>query len=61
MGLLERWAAPPQWRHLLLWLPLVLALVLALSLILLPRVKGAIIGLQWARRRHGFGAADQGV
>ena len=53
--------APPQWRHLLLWLPLVLALVLALSLILLPQVTGAIIGLQWARRRHGFGAADQGV
>ncbi len=57
MVLLERSAAPPQWLHLLLWLPL----VLALSLILLPRVKGAIIGLQWARRMHGFGAADQGV
>ncbi len=54
MVLLERLAAPPQWLHFLLWLPL----VLVLSLLLLPRVKGAIIGLQWARRMHGFGAAD---
>ncbi|MFD1881053.1 DUF983 domain-containing protein [Paracoccus pacificus] len=26
----------------------------ALSLLLLPRVKGAMVGLQWARRMHGF-------
>lgn len=26
-----------------------------LSLLLLPRIKGAIVGLQWARRMHGFG------
>ena len=25
-----------------------------LSLLLLPRFKGAIVGLQWARRMHGF-------
>lgn len=29
----------------------------ALSLYLLPRLKGAIVGYQWARRMHGFGAA----
>lgn len=28
----------------------------ALSLYLLPRLKGAIVGLQWARRMHGFAA-----
>lgn len=28
---------------------------IALSLFLLPRLKGAIVGLQWARRMHGFG------
>lgn len=28
----------------------------ALSLYLLPRIKGAMIGYQWARRLHGFGA-----
>lgn len=26
-----------------------------LSLFLLPRIKGAFIGFQWARRMHGFG------
>ena len=29
--------------------------VVALSLFLLPRFKGAMIGLQWAKRMHGFG------
>lgn len=28
----------------------------ALSLWLLPRIKGALIGYQWAMRMHGFGA-----
>lgn len=40
--------------------PMVLATVfsvgcVALSLYLLPRLKGAIVGLQWAKRLHGFG------
>lgn len=30
----------------------------ALSLYLLPRLKGALVGLQWANRMHGFGGAD---
>ena len=28
---------------------------IVLSLLLLPRIKGAFIGFQWARRMHGFG------
>jgi uncharacterized protein (DUF983 family) len=48
----ERGYAPPVWLHLALWLPL----TLGLSLWLLPRVKGALIGLQWATRMHGFGS-----
>ncbi len=41
--------------------PLVLASVFsvgcaALSLYLLPRLKGAMVALQWAKRMHGFGA-----
>lgn len=41
--------------------PMVLALVfslgtVALSLYLLPRLKGALIALQWAKRMHGFGS-----
>lgn len=30
----------------------------ALSLYLLPRLKGAMVGLQWAKRMHGFSAPD---
>ena len=30
----------------------------ALSLYLLPRLKGAIVGLQWAKRLYGFGPAS---
>ena len=29
----------------------------ALSLVLLPRLKGALVALQWAKRMHGFGPA----
>ena len=28
---------------------------LALSLYLLPRLKGLVVGIQWAKRMHGFG------
>jgi uncharacterized protein (DUF983 family) len=42
--------------------PMVLAAVfsvgtVALSLFLLPRLKGALVALQWAKRMHGFGNA----
>jgi uncharacterized protein (DUF983 family) len=47
---LERAFAPPSWVHLALWLPL----TLAASLLLLPRIKGALVGLQWALYMHGF-------
>jgi uncharacterized protein (DUF983 family) len=41
--------------HLAIWLPL----TAALCLLLLQPVKGAIIGLQWALRMHGFdGSAE---
>nr|PZN82972.1 MAG: hypothetical protein DIU57_10705 [Pseudomonadota bacterium] len=50
--LLEQTLAPPQWLHMALWLPL----TVVLSLVLLPRIKGSIVGLQWANRMHGFGS-----
>ncbi|WP_172331521.1 DUF983 domain-containing protein [Mangrovicoccus sp. HB161399] len=31
------------------------ALTVGLALWLLPRIKGALIGIQWSRRMHGFG------
>ncbi len=48
--LLERAAHPPIWVHYSIWMPLTLGLTLAL----LPRVKGALVGLQWALRMGGF-------
>ncbi len=45
---------PPVWVHMAIWLPL----TIVLSLALLPPVKGALIGLQWALRMHGFGDGD---
>jgi uncharacterized protein (DUF983 family) len=44
---------PSMTVHMALWLPL----TLGMSLWLLPRVKGALVGLQWALRMHGFDAA----
>ena len=49
--LLEQRVAPPSWVHMAIWLPV----ILVLSLWLLPRVKGALIGLQWHAGMHGFG------
>ncbi len=41
---------PPLWLHFTIWLPL----TIILSLALLPVVKGAIVGFQWALKMHGF-------
>ncbi|MBI1219744.1 MAG: DUF983 domain-containing protein [Rhodobacteraceae bacterium] len=43
--------------------PLVLASAfcvgtVALSLFLLPRLKGVLVAIQWAKRMHGFGSGD---
>lgn len=44
--------------------PLVLATgfcigTVALSLFLLPRLKGVLVAIQWAKRMHGFGGAAE--
>ena len=41
----------PIWIHAIVW-PI---LTVVLSFYFLPRIKGALIGLQWALRMHGFG------
>lgn len=41
---------PSLWVHLAIWLPL----TVAASVLLLPRIKGALVGLQWANYMHGF-------
>jgi uncharacterized protein (DUF983 family) len=47
---LESSFAPSSWVHAAIWLPS----TLLLSLLLLPRIKGALVGFQWALRMHGF-------
>jgi len=47
---LEQSFKPPTWVHVALWMPL----TIILSAMLLPRIKGALIALQWALRMHGF-------
>jgi uncharacterized protein (DUF983 family) len=42
--------APPVWLQLAIYLPL----TLIASLALLQPVKGAVVGLQWALKMHGF-------
>jgi uncharacterized protein (DUF983 family) len=46
--------APPTWVQLAIWLPA----AFVMSLALLPRVKGLLVGLQWALRMHGFATAS---
>ncbi len=47
----EKALAPSFWTHIAIWFPI----TIVMSLILLPMIKGALIGLQWALRMHGFG------
>jgi uncharacterized protein (DUF983 family) len=45
-------AEPSLW----LYMSVIGALTVGLSLWLLPRMKGAVVGIQWANRMHGFGS-----
>jgi uncharacterized protein (DUF983 family) len=49
MLILEEFRHPPEWVHLALWVPL----TLLMTLVLLPRIKGAVIGAQWAAQTKG--------
>ncbi len=50
--LLEQNFSLDLWIQLAIWLPA----TVILSLLLLPRIKGALIAYQWANRMHGFGS-----
>lgn len=50
MGM-EQMFALSTWQHLAIWVPITLVMTLAM----LQPVKGAVVGLQWALRMHGFG------
>ena len=46
----EKLWQPPLPIHFVVWT----AVTLALTFALMPAVKGAIVGLQWALKMHGF-------
>ncbi|MFN0263840.1 DUF983 domain-containing protein [Tepidamorphus sp. 3E244] len=46
---------PAMWIHAVVWAPI----IIAMSLALLPPVKGALVGLQWGLRMHGFGGENE--
>ncbi len=50
MLLVEKLWRPDLWVHLSFWIPLAFIMTFAL----LPIVKGAVVGLQWALYMHGF-------
>jgi uncharacterized protein (DUF983 family) len=41
---------PPAWGYIVAFLPL----AIGLTIVALPAVKGAIVGIEWALRQHGF-------
>ena len=51
----EAWPHSPLWIGAIVWI----WLTFVLSLLLLPRVKGALVGYQWALRMHGFGGSEE--
>lgn len=55
MLVVEKLWRPEMWIHAAIWLPL----TVLLTLWLLPRAKGATVGIQWAARMHGFAAETE--
>ncbi|MEO3999808.1 DUF983 domain-containing protein [Mesorhizobium sp. CAU 1732] len=51
----ERMVDLSTWQHLAIWAPLTLISTIAL----LQPVKGAVVGLQWSLRMHGFSGTPE--
>jgi uncharacterized protein (DUF983 family) len=51
----DLWPNSPVMLDALIWT----VLAAGASLVLLPRVKAALVACQWAMRMHGFGEAEQ--
>lgn len=52
----EKMYSPENWIQLVIWMPT----ATLLSFLLLPPIKGALIGLQWAKEMHGFSLDKDG-
>ena len=53
----EKMTTLSTWQHLAIWTPLTLLGTIAL----LQPVKGAVVGLQWALKMHGFSGEPEAV
>lgn len=53
--MIETLYRPDLWLQALVWLPL----SVALSMAVLPAIKGALVGYQWALYMHGFDPNDR--
>ena len=51
----DAWPQMPLILTALFWL----TVTVVVSLLLLPRMKGAVVGQQWALCMHGFGGGDE--
>lgn len=54
---MERAYQPSPWLQAGIWL----SLAILMSFVLLPRIKGILVGLQWALRMHGFGGEQDNL
>jgi len=53
--IVEKAYSPETWVQMAIWMPG----SLIAAILLLPHIKGALIGLQWAKKMHGFN--DEGA
>ena len=49
------WPGAPLVASALIWL----AVIAVASLLILPRIKGAVVGAEWALRMHAFGRGEK--
>ncbi len=52
----EQMYSPANWIQLVIWMPI----ATFLSFVLLRPIKGALIGIQWAKEMHGFNPETDG-
>jgi uncharacterized protein (DUF983 family) len=52
----EQLYSPPTWIQMSIWIPF----AFVFALVLLPHIKGTLIGVQWARKMHGFSDEKEG-
>ncbi len=54
--IVEKAYSPETWVQMAIWIPA----SFIFAIFLLPHIKGALIGIQWARQMHGFSPDNDG-